>query len=158
MNFKDIALGFLVGVLAVGSYVLYSQTGTSLGGLTHSSFGTTGNLYASGTLDIAGNANVGSISLDQASTTSEFGCVTGTWNPPAAGSTTVADLDVTMPSTYALGDQLSVGFSTGTLGLALGIRPSGTVANIFLEQPDHDVVASVNVATGTYTACYKAVQ
>lgn len=81
-------------------------------------------------------------------------CTSQTWNPGAAGSTTVNHVDVTMPTGYALGDLLSVGIATGTQGLGLGVRPSGTKANVYLFEPDGNAQADIDIATTTIKTCY----
>jgi len=70
------------------------------------------------------------------------------WNPASVTSTAPAILDVTMPSGYTIGDPLFVSINTSTLGLALGVVPSGTIASVILSMPDSNM-DDTDIATAT---------
>jgi hypothetical protein len=82
-------------------------------------------------------------------------CTSQTWDPGAVGSTTVATVDVAMPSGYATGDLLVAGMNASTSYLAWNVVASGTgYATVILWQPDGDYATNIDLGSRTLKTCY----
>lgn len=170
-------------VVALAVFALQSFTGTTstaLGGQTRSSFATTGDLSASGTINIAGASTLtGAASLGStlavtgattlATTTingkvtlGSANCSTAVWNPGAISSTTVATTTIQMPSGFSATDSLLPSFSATTTGLgeasmvSLSAGLTGATSSYVLAQlsMNNNGNTSINPATGTLAVCF----
>lgn len=99
------------------------------------------------------SGNFNSLSISGGTAITGFVCTTTTWNPSAAGSTTVATVDVTTTG-IVLGDLVFASIATSTRGLGLDAEASTTdITAISLSDPDN-TGAAIDISTTTLKVCY----
>ena len=159
-------------VVVLGAILLRPQVPSLLGGTTRSSFGTTGNLYASGTLDIAGSTTLNSSTITGAITlpTSTIGnvggtsgavqgfrCVSTNYDPPSLGTGATSSVDITAAGftngTASNTVAFMVGFATSTFDTQLFANASGTTTSSAVSVLFYQASGTRNLGNAALTVC-----
>lgn len=162
---KLIGVGLVCLVVGYGFASVQPQT---LGGTTRSSIATTGNLAASGTLDVQGNTDLrgtltvtGATALNGGITltgeTTLGNCATASWNPGSLASSSADGINETSTDIAvtgaALGDSCIASLDSATSTSAFfGCNISGTATGTITLL--NTGTAALDLATGTAKICY----
>lgn len=170
---SSLVSGLVVGlVILAGWAVLLKKDISPLGGQTRSSFATTGNLSASGTLDVAGSTTlnsstfVGNVTLP----TSTFGnvggtggaiqgirCVSQDYDPPSLGTGATSSVDITAAGftngTASNTVAYSVGFGTSTFDIELMANASGSATSSAVAILFRSASGTRNLGNAALTVC-----